>query len=406
MRERLVAARKARNLSVSDIAELLGISTSFYYKIEAGTRNPSLQLAKQIAAMFNTTIDELFGNEEYSEGRTATNWHSRLRPVVAQAWQRCLAYKVDPKNPMYESLDAEGLACHQIVHRMLVKIVIPWMEYISAVMADWSHLVALSDPEGWILQILGDIEGFGGKSHGVGRGINWSEGLIGNNAIGTALATSQPVSIIGEEHFVHRYRSCAGFGIPLQNRGQLHGALAVIVRNGDAVEPRKLLTSITPSIEANLASLADLEQNCVCEKMQALGRHIVSTVSEIKSPLLRMQANCERRLKAALKTKANDGTQLQAFCRLVNRTVQALDSYLQTAVAWLPAAKRRREWDLVGIVRDIKLLRNWQSELANTAKHCYIDTEQKDFPMLQTAFHCVSGFYNLLRRLVESYHNS
>ncbi|WP_242826062.1 helix-turn-helix transcriptional regulator [Desulfurispora thermophila] len=42
------------------IVTKLNISTSLYYKIEQGVRNPSLLLAKAIADSLGSTVDELF----------------------------------------------------------------------------------------------------------------------------------------------------------------------------------------------------------------------------------------------------------------------------------------------------------------------------------------------------------
>ena len=60
MRSNLKKLRKKHNLSVSDIARKLEISTSFYYKIESGDRNPTMLLAKQICNIIHTNVDEIF----------------------------------------------------------------------------------------------------------------------------------------------------------------------------------------------------------------------------------------------------------------------------------------------------------------------------------------------------------
>ncbi|MHB8182286.1 MAG: helix-turn-helix transcriptional regulator [Candidatus Desulforudaceae bacterium] len=60
MRAALKHARQAKGLMVQDIAGKLGISESFYYKIEQGVRNPTIDLAKKIANLLGGTVDELF----------------------------------------------------------------------------------------------------------------------------------------------------------------------------------------------------------------------------------------------------------------------------------------------------------------------------------------------------------
>lgn len=63
MRKMLICTRKQKGLTVDKIASDLGISASFYYKIEKGVRNPTITLAKRIAQIFGKTVDELFFDE-------------------------------------------------------------------------------------------------------------------------------------------------------------------------------------------------------------------------------------------------------------------------------------------------------------------------------------------------------
>ncbi|HHW57790.1 MAG TPA: helix-turn-helix transcriptional regulator [Clostridia bacterium] len=63
-RKRLKELRKQYGLSVKDIANTVGISTSHYYKIEEGVRNPTLKIAKKIAEILEKNVDEIFFEKE------------------------------------------------------------------------------------------------------------------------------------------------------------------------------------------------------------------------------------------------------------------------------------------------------------------------------------------------------
>jgi putative transcriptional regulator len=52
--------RESNGLNVAELAEKAGISKWYYYKIEAGTRNPTMDQAKRIADILGETVDELF----------------------------------------------------------------------------------------------------------------------------------------------------------------------------------------------------------------------------------------------------------------------------------------------------------------------------------------------------------
>ncbi|KHO63277.1 putative transcriptional regulator [Thermoanaerobacter sp. YS13] len=63
-RKKLKELRKKYDLSVKDIANTVGISTSHYYKIEEGIRNPTLKIAKKIAEILGENVDEVFFEKE------------------------------------------------------------------------------------------------------------------------------------------------------------------------------------------------------------------------------------------------------------------------------------------------------------------------------------------------------
>lgn len=60
MREALKKARRAKGYSVADVARMVDISASFYYKMEKGVRDPIMEKAKRIADLLDGTVDELF----------------------------------------------------------------------------------------------------------------------------------------------------------------------------------------------------------------------------------------------------------------------------------------------------------------------------------------------------------
>ena len=64
MRNGLIGARLEKGLSVKETAEIFDISESFYYKIEAGIRNPNFMLTKKIADYFKKDISVIFFDEE------------------------------------------------------------------------------------------------------------------------------------------------------------------------------------------------------------------------------------------------------------------------------------------------------------------------------------------------------
>ena len=67
MRIGLKKARELKNFTVAEIADVLGISASFYYKIESGVRNPTINLAKRMAEVLGDTVDNIFFENELDD---------------------------------------------------------------------------------------------------------------------------------------------------------------------------------------------------------------------------------------------------------------------------------------------------------------------------------------------------
>lgn len=56
----LIEARKSLKLKPKEMADKLGISVSYYYKFERGTRDPNLYIAKDISSILGEPIEILF----------------------------------------------------------------------------------------------------------------------------------------------------------------------------------------------------------------------------------------------------------------------------------------------------------------------------------------------------------
>jgi putative transcriptional regulator len=66
-RTKLINLRRMHGLTQQEIADKLKVTRSFYGMIETGDRNPTLDLAKKIAEMFNANIEDIFFEEKYHE---------------------------------------------------------------------------------------------------------------------------------------------------------------------------------------------------------------------------------------------------------------------------------------------------------------------------------------------------
>ncbi|GET12317.1 hypothetical protein SN811_08170 [Ligilactobacillus agilis] len=70
---RIRQLRKERGLSITKLAEIIGISYQSLQRYEAGKRDPSIQVLIALADYFNVTVDYLVGREP--KGKTIKSYH-------------------------------------------------------------------------------------------------------------------------------------------------------------------------------------------------------------------------------------------------------------------------------------------------------------------------------------------
>lgn len=67
MRNRLRNERKKRNLTLKQVAEIIGLTRGFYTNIELSRRNPSWKTAQRLERFFNIPASELLAETEAEE---------------------------------------------------------------------------------------------------------------------------------------------------------------------------------------------------------------------------------------------------------------------------------------------------------------------------------------------------
>ncbi|MCR4795561.1 MAG: helix-turn-helix transcriptional regulator [Ruminococcus sp.] len=64
LKTKLKEYRAKHDMKQGELAELVGVRRETIIRLEKGLYNPSLKLAMDIAAVFHTTVEELFYFEE------------------------------------------------------------------------------------------------------------------------------------------------------------------------------------------------------------------------------------------------------------------------------------------------------------------------------------------------------
>jgi hypothetical protein len=152
------------------------------------------------------------------------------RRLVARSWQRVRAQGVDPERREPPGpLDATQVELRRTTSPL--QGVLPELRAaLTAVAEDARHVMVVTDADGVLLW----REGANRVRHradalGFTEGARWTEGAVGTNAIGTALAEGAPVQIFSAEHFVrtHHGWTCTACPVHDPRSGELLGVVDV-----------------------------------------------------------------------------------------------------------------------------------------------------------------------------------
>ena len=154
----------------------------------------------------------------------------RPRAVVARSWTRVMRAGLDPdRTNARDPVDREDVERRR--RESPLTAVIGELAQVIKSVADASHfLMVVTDPEGVILWREGaaatrrkaDLLGFT-------EGAAWTEGIVGTNAIGTALVEAAPVQLFSAEHFEQAQHAwyCTAHPIHDPRTGDLLGIVDV-----------------------------------------------------------------------------------------------------------------------------------------------------------------------------------
>ncbi|MFE0025410.1 GAF domain-containing protein [Amycolatopsis sp. NPDC059021] len=152
------------------------------------------------------------------------------RSVVSASWDRSLAARVDPDDGeaplVYEPGELTGLREEHPLAAVLPLL----RQTLVSIADDAEHMMIVTDADGLILWREGET-GVLLRADRVAltEGTRWSEAAAGTNAMGTTLATGEPVQIYSAEHLVRRYHAwtCAAAPVRDPDTGALLGSIDV-----------------------------------------------------------------------------------------------------------------------------------------------------------------------------------
>ncbi len=140
-----------------------------------------------------------------------------LAPEIQESWRRCLEAGLDPgRPPAVDSVAASALRQARDRRALLYRLALAEMQTLYRQIAGSNFMIALAAPDGMLLETMSDSSfGNAASRDSLRPGMIWTEQACGTNALGTAIATAQPVSVHGREHFFTRYGGLTCVAAPI-----------------------------------------------------------------------------------------------------------------------------------------------------------------------------------------------
>ena len=135
-----------------------------------------------------------------------------LRDAVVSSWKRCQTHEVLTSSESAPLISEGEEYRHRSDNLWLARCAAPALEKCGSFLSNADSMMILTDSTGVIVETKGDDRSIdAGKEIHLQRGGCWTESAIGTNAIGTALASAQPVQIHAAEHYCEKVQrwTCA-----------------------------------------------------------------------------------------------------------------------------------------------------------------------------------------------------
>jgi signal transduction histidine kinase len=165
-----------------------------------------------------------------------------LRPLILDSWIRSgeagvgRARDVLPPRISDAELEARCKASESFL-----QIAARHLRWLSAHLSASKHVAYVTDADGIVLHSEGDAAMR--RDFGLDPGHDWSEQAMGTNGAGTAIASGQPVAVVGAEHYLMAFGDCTCTAAPIYSDGRLVGALDVSSAARDATPDRLVLVA-------------------------------------------------------------------------------------------------------------------------------------------------------------------
>lgn len=186
--------------------------------------------------------------------------------LLLHDWRRCTTLGVDVSMTMARRLSDEEYRQRAQSGRLLVEAAVPVIRDVGRFMDLVPGVMILTEHTGCVLHVAGQprIRELAAIRSGIVEGSQWGESNAGNNGMGTALTTAQPVHVFASEHFCEGWQgwSCSAAPIFDVDGRSVLGVIDFTIGQSDQRDQGlPLCVSMANSISARMALYRALERS-------------------------------------------------------------------------------------------------------------------------------------------------
>ena len=140
-----------------------------------------------------------------------------IHDFVLESWKRSQEYNVDPYKPKNTALLSKiQISRLRTENRKLIDAALPAMRDLYSITEKTGFCIVLADKQGVLLERIGSEKALHFVAQGnFIEGSNWSEEVMGTNAVGTVLKIGRPIHIFGYEHYCKNACLCTCSAAPI-----------------------------------------------------------------------------------------------------------------------------------------------------------------------------------------------
>jgi sigma-54 dependent transcriptional regulator, acetoin dehydrogenase operon transcriptional activator AcoR len=185
---------------------------------------------------------------------------SAVRPLILESWKRSKDLGVDPLLTQFRSVAADELEHRKLVRADLREAAIPYIKNLYEIIKGSGSLIALTDEDGVVLDILSDDDVQSMENSPLPGTIH-TEGIVGTNGIGTALYTGLPLQILAAEHWLLHNHNWSCSSNVVRKGGKVIGCLCLSCPSAKSHEHSLgLIVASINAIERELDLIATLKE--------------------------------------------------------------------------------------------------------------------------------------------------